>query len=444
MSGSLLLLAPLALCAGGVLLFLFRASPRATFVVWAITLFFVPIWIGATVGFFWAAITLVTLAAIAANMHDLRLTVVDGLVAAFALLAVVLLVLQLVTMSATVIAILQWVVPYAWGRIALVRVGASFIVRTIATVATAAAALALIEFATGVNPFVLVPGPGPFEEWAPLQQRASFVRAEGAFGHSIALGASLAMSTAFVIAARWRPPVMLLSLAVVIGAVVVTFSRIGLITAALTIALSIVLLPGTGRGARWTIGAVAAVAVAIVVPFLGDVFDQAGDEAAGSASYRSGLLSLLSEVQLLGSAGDWSDRVTGGRYLGTFSDSVDNTFVLIALRFGWIPVLLVALAFVVIAAGLLRRRSDPASIAVAAQLPALLAVALITQFGTMLWFLAGVAITWQALERDRATLPLRAADSFPSVGGPQPDASDARSRVTMSRMKPSSDPASRR
>ncbi|GAA1417358.1 hypothetical protein [Agrococcus citreus] len=404
MSESLLLLIPLALCAGGVALFVFRASPRTTFVAWTLVLFLVPIWIGVTAGIFWAAIILVTIAAIAANLTDLRLAPVDALVALFALLVLVLLALGLASLSHAVTAVLEWIVPYAWGRLALARVGERFIVRTIAAIAAVAAVLAIVEFLSGVNVFTLVPGPGGFAQWSTLQVRGPFLRAEGAFGHSIALGAALAMSTACILAARWRTWVTLLALLAVVGALVVTFSRIGLVTGALTIALSLVALPGLGRAARWSIAAAGAAAVAVILPFLGDVFVDAGDEAAGSAEYRTGQLSLLSEVQVLGSAGDFSGRLADGVYLGAFSESVDNTLLLIALRFGWVAVALVAVALVAIAAGVIRR-PNPAAIAVAAQLPALVAVALITQFGVLLWFFAGLAVAWRAMDDDRAREP---------------------------------------
>lgn len=425
MSESLLVLAALALCAGAVMLFVFRASPRATFVVWVLVLFLVPIWVGVTVGFFWAAITLVSLAAIASNAADLRLTVVDGLVAAFALLLLILFALQLATLSTTVIALLQWVVPYVWGRMVLTRVPTLFVTRTIAVVGTAAACLAIIEFVTGWNPFVLVPGPGPFAEWSGLQQRAGFARAEGAFGHSIALGASLAMASAFVLASRWRTPVMLLSLAAVLAAIVVTFSRIGLVTAGLTLALCVMAMPHIGRAARWAIVGGGALAIALVVPFLGAVFTDAGDEAGGSADYRGALLSLVSEVRVLGSAGDWQGRIEGGVYLGTFANSVDNTLLLIALRFGWVPLLLVGAVLVALVLGVVRGRTNPASIAVVCQIPALFAVALITQFGSFLWCLIGLSVAWSAMQADEERLE-RFSLSVPTrlqpVGGASPSA----------------------
>ncbi|MCR8670843.1 hypothetical protein [Agrococcus sp. HG114] len=401
MSASLLLLAPLALCAGIVALFVFRASPRTTFVCWTLVLCFVPVWIGVSVGFFWAAITLVTLAAVATSIEDVRLTPVDGFVAAFALLVLALFALRLATLSAAVIAMLEWVLPYVWGRLVLARLPARFVVSTIAVVGTAAAALALVELVTGTNVFVLLPGGGPVETWADLQVRSDLVRVEGAFGHSIALGASLAMASACIIGSRWPAPWMLGALTVVVGAVVATVSRIGLITVALTIALSLVLLP-VARSARASIAALAGIAATLAVPFIGDVFLAAGDEASASADYRGRLLSLASQVQVLGSAGDWSGRAVDGVYFGAFADSVDNTLLLIALRFGWIPVLLVVGVLAATVVGALRRPANAASIAVVGQIPGLFAVALITQFGMLLWFLIGLAAAWRALDDDRA------------------------------------------
>ncbi|MCR2317514.1 hypothetical protein NSR99_23260, partial [Salmonella enterica] len=92
-----------------------------------------------------------------------------------------------------------------WGRVVLARVTTDWITSTIAVVAIVAAAFAVVEFLTSFNPFVLISGSGVvYETWSPLQERGGVLRAEGAWGHSIALGAALAMSSAFVVATRWR------------------------------------------------------------------------------------------------------------------------------------------------------------------------------------------------------------------------------------------------
>lgn len=422
MSESSLLLALLGAVVGAVALLVFRASPRATMVVWTLVLFFVPIWVGVSLGIVWSAITLMTIAAIAASVTDVRLGAIDVLVAVFALLVLVQLALQLSTLSASVIAVLEWLVPYVWGRLVLARVPGLDIARILAAAATVAAVLALIEFATGRNAFVALPGPGNAAEWARLQPRAGFLRAEGAFGHSIALGAALAMSTPFVLVARWRPWATALSLVVIVGAVVVTFSRIGLVALALTLALSAALLPGVRRSVRWLVVLGGAVAVGVVVPFLGAVFADAGDEAAGSADSRSGQLALLSQLRPFGSAGDWSGRMVDGVYFGEYADSIDSTLLLVGLRFGWVPLAVLALVLLAIALGALRS-PNPAALAVAGQLPGLVAVALITQFGMLLWFLAGLAVAWRLRDLDEAELarpPLRLPATRPPARAGRP------------------------
>lgn len=397
MNGSTILLAAIAAGAGVIGILLFRASPRLTFVVWALVLFFVPVWIGVNVGFFWSAITLLTLVAVLTNISDIRLNGIDLLMAVFALMAATQFALKMTGLSATVIALLEWVLPYVWGRLVLARVTRSFVTAVIAAVVTAAAVLGLVEFASGTNFFVSLPAMGAdlYATWGPLQVRADRLRVEGAWGHSIAMGAAFAMSSVFVVAARWPVAVRLVALGLITAATVTTISRIGILTLAFSVVLSVLLLPGLAKAMRWSVAVLAVVAMLVIIPFLGEVFLEAGDEAGGSADYRSGLFSLVSQVQLFGSAGDWSGLTVGGEYLGAYAKSVDNAFLVFALRFGWIPSLLLVAVLVLAATYILRRATvSPPSIAVASQLPAIFAVALITQAGSYLWFLAGLAVAW--------------------------------------------------
>lgn len=407
MTGSALLIAAIAAGVGIIGILLFRASPRVTFVVWTVVLFFVPVWIGVNVGFFWSAITLLTLVAVLTNLSDIRLNSIDLIMGVFTLMAVVQFALKMTGISPTVIALLEWVLPYVWGRLVLSRVSRDFVTSVLALAATVAAVVGLLEFASGTNIFVTLPAMGAdlFASWGGLQIRADRLRVEGAWGHSIAMGAAFAMSSAFVVAAKWPVLVRLVALGALTAATVATISRIGMLTLAFTVALSVLLLPGLDRAMRWSVAALAVVAALIIIPFVGGVFLEAGDEAGGSADYRSGLFSLVSQVQIFGSAGDWSGLTVGGEYLGVYAKSVDNAFLVFALRFGWVPSLLLIAALVFAAAQILRPgRASPPAIAVASQLPAIFAVALITQAGTYLWFLAGLAVTWSQLhEQDRST-----------------------------------------
>lgn len=390
------------LCALAVVALLMRAAPRGTFVLWGIVLFFVPVWIGASAGTFWAAITVVTILAIVSCGGSVRLSPIDGLVAAFVLLVVAEYALKSMSLSATVIALVEWIVPYIWGRLVLSRIPAAFVTRWIAVLTTVAALLAIVEFASGVNLFLLLPAQGPsFEVWGTLQDRGGFIRAEGAFGHSIALGASLAMGSAFVVATSWRTWLKVVALGLVAVATVLTFSRIGITTLVLAVAVSIFTLPQITRATRTAVAITGIVAAAIIVPFLGGVFLDAGEEAGGSASYRTGLLDLLPLIRLLGAAPNLDGVVIGGQYLGYYANSIDNALLVVALRAGWIPTILLALVIIGSIAPLLRRGgASPANIAVATQIPSLFTVAFITQYGMFFWFMVGFAVASELARRD--------------------------------------------
>lgn len=391
-----------------VIVLIFRAMPRVGFLAWALVLFFVPVWIGATVGFFWAAITVVTLAVIVANVGRVPWGAPDVIVLLFAATCVAMLALKQSSSSATVIALLEWVVPYIWGRIVLTRVKADFIYRAVAALAAVAAVLALIEFATGRNAFVGLPALGPSSTvWTPLQYRGGLLRAEGAFGHSIALGSSLAIATAFLLASRLRTAVKLGALALTVAAIIVTFSRIALVGVVITVTLSVVLGGRMTRNARIAIAAAAAVATVLVVPIISGVFLDAGGEASGSAAYRGDLLQLVPQLVWFGSSTDFSVITANGFYLGAIADSVDNALLLVALRFGIAPALLVILLVVMaIVSVLIPGRANVGSIALVAQIPAMFSVAFITQYGMFVWFVGGLAVSlWYAdARRQRGSL----------------------------------------
>jgi len=410
---------PLALLALGALagsviaLFGLRAMPRLSFVLWAAVLFLVPVWVGVGLGIHWPAIIALTVMLLLANRSVVPLHPVDLVMGCFAALVLGLHLLGGVTLGAAVTAVLEWVIPYIWGRTVLARVSTGWVTSTLTAFALVAAGLAVVEFVTSFNLFVLIPGSEPlYSAWNTLQERGGVLRAEGAFGHSIALGATLAMSCAFAIAAPWRTAPKILAVTLLAGATVLTFSRTGLITMVLSVVLSVWLLPGISRRLRLIATGAGALAALVVLPVIQGVLGAAGDEAAGSAGYRTDLLVLLGQVRIFGDAGPWQTLVTGDYYLGYFARSVDNAVVLTLLRYGLVPAL-AALGVVLWAALQMLRQGSrgPASIAVMSQLPGLVVVALITQYGAFLWFCAGLALTWRwAREREGAHGALDSAD----------------------------------
>lgn len=383
-----------------------RASDRLAVGVWVVALCFVPVWVGLNISIFGSVIVALTLLALCARGDSLRLHWIDAVSLLFLALAILLLAVGEVRLSPVVTALESWLFPYFWGRIVAVRVSRDYLTKLVAASAAVVAGLGVIEFVTSTNLFVLIPGSGtPYTTWSALQYRGGVLRVEGAFGHSIALGGFLAMSSAFVMATRWRLWIKV-CLATLMGvAAVLTLSRIGAITFALTVALSVLTLREVTGRTRITFTAVLAVGVGIALPMFQQALLAAGSEADGSAQYRTDILILLGQVRLVGGNWSWESLVVGDTYLGVFARSTDNAFLSILLRFGYVPtaLLLLVLTYGVILM-VINRRPNPAGIAVLCQLPALFAVAMITQYGTFLWFLAGVAVVWSARGADPGAL----------------------------------------
>ncbi|MCD2440999.1 hypothetical protein LQ757_01800 [Agromyces sp. SYSU K20354] len=398
-----------------------RSSPRLVVAGWAAVCFLVPIWIGVQAGVYWSALTGVTLVALAAwSTTSLTFSYVDVLVVGFVVLVLAAFLLGGSTWGHVLIVSFGWLVPYVWGRFVLARVEAEWLYSCIAVAATAAAVLGIIEFATAFNPFVeITTGNIAWRTWHELQPRAGFIRAEGAFGHSIAFASSLAVSSVFVLVTKWPAWVRLACLSVVIAAVATSFSRIGLVTLAITLLLAVILLGRwITRSMRAAVALLLIVAAATTLPTLGDVFTEAGEEAGGSAQYRSDLVTLLRGMRAIGISTSWTVLPSGETYYGSFQ-SIDSELMLTGLRFGILPLLALVVAIACCILSLVRGRATPAAVAVAAQIPAFAAVALITQYGYLVWFVAGVAVT--AYQVENASDKLDRADA--SISPPRRDSS---------------------
>ena len=383
-------------------------SPRLAVVAALVALGFVPVWIGVGLGF--NGNLFLPIAAVAALACAVALLPIRGfrfsLVDAMLVFLVVLAASSLIT-SDTALALSFLVTPfayfvggYAFGRIASARVGLDFVYSTIAIVFTIVAALAIIEFATGFNPFVGIRvGNSLFAAWGDLQERGGQLRAEGAFGHSIALGASLALAIPLTFASRFRFGIRIAMVGLMSIATVFTFSRIGIICAFLGIALCAVFLRDrlTPRQRATILGGGVVVALAML-PLVTRVFGEAGDEASNSADYRGDLLPLLFDANLVGFSDLVHHSPTGALSFGDFQ-SIDSQLVLTGLTNGLLALIAAGIAIVVAIVLCLRGRAEPATIALVAQLPALATVALITQYSIVLWLVIGVAATSQLARR---------------------------------------------
>lgn len=425
-----------AVGAVGAAWYVARAAPRLVVAGWTAVCFFVPIWVGVQAGVYWSAVAGVTLVALAAwSTLTLRFSFVDVLVVGFVVLVIAAYLFGGATWGHLLIVLFGWFLPYVWGRVVLARVDAAWLYGCLGAAAVVAAVLGIVEFVTGFNPFVgITVSNGAWTTWHELQSRGGFLRVEGAFGHSIAFGSALAIGSVFVLVAKWPVWMRLAGLAAIVAAVAMSFSRIALVTLAISLVLGVLLLGRrVGRAMRWSIAALLVAAAAVVVPMLGDVFTAAGDEAVGSAEYRSDLASLIGGMRTLGITSTWTVLPSGETYYGSFQ-SIDSELVLTGLRFGAVPLLVLLAAAAACLISLLRGRATPAAVAIAAQVPAFATVALITQYGFLVWFVAGVAVTAYQREEpsefEDLSTTLDTADSIsqPGSASPTPDGA-ARERV---------------
>ena len=284
---------------------------------------------------------------------------------------------------------------YLAGRLLVERLGLRRMAEVLAIVWIVVSVLALFEAVTTINPFSYITVHNNlYEEWAPPLARGSFTRVEGAFGHPIALGVCLAAGIPLILATRWRPGYRIAAGALVLGATIPTFSRSAIACAVIAVILSLMQVH-INIPALWRMSfLMVLVGVgSVLLPYVLGVFDSAGREQEDSAGYRGDILVLVRQLKPLGLSSSYQkvgDSVAWGGY-----SSIDNHLLLTALRFGWIPVVLVMVGLLVYAVRAVVQRSNPAQIALLSLIPAYGTVAFITQIGTVVWLIAGMAASAQ-------------------------------------------------
>lgn len=419
------LIVAVELAAATLAFFVARHSVKLAACAWICVLCFVPIWFGVGIGFNGnvflpassAIAAIVILALVPAPAF--RFSTIDGLVTLLVIASLVSLFAGRggIALSFVVSLIIFSVIGYLLGRILPFRVDLTWIYGAIGVAFTVVAVLAIVEFATGWNVFVHLPANNAlFALWSPLQERGGLLRVEGAFGQSIALGASLAIAIPLTLASRFRLWIRSVMVVLMLVATVFTFSRIGMVCALLGLVLSVLFLrDAISRRTRIALtSAIVALSLALF-PFVTTVFDDAGTEASGSAAYRGDLLSLLNSMNIVGLADSAQRTATGVVYFGTFR-SIDSELILTGLSSGVLALAAIVLALVVAVVLVLRGRASAATIALVAQIPAFATVALITQYGIFAWFLVGLAAASE-LQAKTAGLPATERAGISSSAG---------------------------
>ncbi len=372
-----------------------RARPKVAVVLWFLVVCFVPTWIEAKVVVLVPPTTLAAVTILVALTPVLRgrLTVVDGAVGMLFVACLLPSVIGVGSAASLFAVLMRWMVPFLLGRLIVGKVSSDWIYRCAGVLFSGVAVLAIAEFVTKVNPFVSLRTDNvDYRTWSPLQERGGLQRVEGAFGHSIALGASMALVLPLILASTFRARIKVAMVSVILVAEVLTFSRIGIVCSVLALVLFVGFSKRglTVRERRLAIGALVVGAVA-AGPLLLANFQRAGSEASLSAGYRAQLTDLLADINIIGLASNQHRTPTGDIYFGGFQ-SIDNALILIGLTYGYLALVLAVLLLAALGVTVLRRRGNPPMIALAAQIPAVATVALITQYEMFLWFVVGLAL----------------------------------------------------
>lgn len=398
----MLLLATLVLalaCLTGVAIHL---RPRWGAAAWLLTIAFVPIWLGVNLPFYFYPASLLAILILVAvfpiSVGVLGLT--DLLTMMFFIACLAPMISGGATITTVFVALTQWLLAFLVGRLLPSKVGLTWIYSCVAVVFSIVAIMAFVEFFSGWNPFV---GLGPMtqlhQNWSALQGRGGQVRAEGAFGHSIALGSCLALAIPLTMASTFRPTIRILMSALLLGAVIMTLSRVSMLGAGIATVLAVVFLRHEiPRAVRVGGSLLMLVIGTAIAPFITAVLSSAGDEVTLSAAYRSSLTDLIPFISPLGFSSVARRSATGELFFGRFR-SIDSQLIFTGLSYGWVALGTALILLIAAVLAVLRRVASPGTLAVVAQIPALATVALITQYSMFFWFVAGLAAAGQVRSR---------------------------------------------
>jgi hypothetical protein len=374
--------------------------PKLGFFVWLVSVAAVPCWIGAGVGFFMPASLIGSLAALTCLFVGAKWvpSAVDLCVAVLLIASAFGVYFGSSTGTSSVSAFVSmltlWVPSYLVGRLVCEKAGMSFVKASTGVAFGVVGLIAIVEKLTSWHPFVGQLGMNSLAEiWAPIQVRGGEERSEWAFGHSIALGGSLAFAIPFLLASSLKTRTKLVLLTLILGGVATTLSRGAMLAAGLTLVFSLLTAQNLKKGHRILLLAFASCLGALTVISFAAVSEDAGSEVTDSSGYRVSLFTrLITTLQPIGRSTSYMSGADNQVQYGNFT-SIDNAFMALGLGFGWVAMVVAALPFVAMGVRFLRRRASFAEVAMLGQLPVITTVAMITQYQVVVWMVAGLAAT---------------------------------------------------
>lgn len=382
---------------------IFTKRQKAGFVVWLLSIALIPCWVGVSAGSFIPASLVGSVIALTCllagtqwrpNKSDLCVTI---LLVAAAFGVVFGSSSGESSMSAFISMLTLWLPGYLVGRFVCERAGISFVKTSMSLTFAGVAAMALLEKAFSWHPFAASFGMNSLAEiWAPIQSRAGVERSEWAFGHSIALGGSLALAIPFVLTSSLKTRNKLICLVIILGGVAATLSRGALLAAGLTVLLTLMTSGGLKRAHKALLFVASGILGAFLLMDFAAVTEDAGSEATDSSNYRvSMLVRLIPTLEPFGRSTSYLSGANGQVQYGYYT-SIDNSFLALGLGFGWIAMIVALIPFIAMAVRFLRRRASFAEVALLGQLPVITTVAMVTQYQVVVWMVAGLAATLAA------------------------------------------------
>lgn len=405
---------------GSIAGLLLARHPRLALSLWLAVMIFVPVWIGVTLITTLAPLNLATLlvlpAAIQAARRQRGFGRVEILLVAFVTLAAIGFAFVGTPQFAFAAIFIQWLPAYFIGRYLAMDCGREWSTKLITAAVVVVSVWSIFEFVSGIHVFEAL-GDG-VAGWNSIQVRGPFARSEGAFGHSIALGSFIALGIPFILSANITIRRRLIFIGLALAGVILTFSRGAIIGAVIALVAGVYSLSSLEipKKLRRSLIAIILVLSFTLLPFVLSLFAGVSDDLDPSTAYRVNLTTyIFSDMQPLGPALNM-EQARGDRYYYRGLGSIDNAYILAVLQYGWVPVLALVIGLSASLWFVLRRRGvNAGQVALIGQIWILGTVALITQYGMAVWFVAGLAVAMSRLRTVGASLD---AVALPNVDSP--------------------------
>lgn len=387
-----MLIRALGVAVAGILLLLFWKHPKRAWAVWLLGLTMIPVWmslhflVAIPVHCLIGAVGLIAVV----FYKPVAFTRYDAYFCLFIGVSLLVLAFNSIDPHAMVKVFVAWVIPYAAARIIVGATGTRYAVDAVAVMFGVVGALAVVELIANWHPFVdWNTGTSTSALWQPIQIRAGRVRSEWAFGHSIALGGSLALSIPFVARSSFSSPFRALLLAVVGAGVLASGSRGALIAAGLTAAVCI-LNSNALRRVRPAVISLSVCGAVMGAILLGPAVStwvigtSYGDRT--SALYRGEIYSsFLPRIEVAAPYDVYAPGENADK-------SIDSAVLDLGLRFGWVVLVLAAIPLMIAGIRVLSGKASLAEIALVGQIPLYATVAFITQYEQWIFMVLGVAV----------------------------------------------------